>query len=64
MAVALHPFIIGQAFRAKYLEQALGYVAGRDKVWVTTSDEIADWYYANYYEQARTEIETARAKYQ
>lgn len=64
MAVALHPFIIGQAFRAKYLEQALSYVAGHDKVWVTTSDEIADWYYANYYEQALTEIETARAKYQ
>ena len=63
MAVALHPFIIGQPFRAKYLEQALRYVTGHDKVWVTTSDEIADWYYANYYEEARRQIEAARAKY-
>jgi allantoinase len=64
MAVALHPFIIGQPFRAKYLEQALSYVAGHDKVWIATSDEIADWYYANYYEQALSQIEAARAKYQ
>ena len=27
MALALHPFVIGQAFRAKYLDQALDYVA-------------------------------------
>ena len=43
---------------------ALSYVAGHDKVWIATSDEIADWYYANYYEQALSQIEAARAKYQ
>ncbi|MGW4957905.1 hypothetical protein ACWEPL_11820 [Nonomuraea sp. NPDC004186] len=44
MALALHPFVIGQAFRAKYLDQALEYVAGHDGVWLTTSDEIAGHY--------------------
>ena len=42
MALALHPFVIGQAFRAKYLDQALEYLAGQPDVWLTTSDEIAD----------------------
>jgi allantoinase len=51
MAVALHPFLIGHPFRHKYLAQALEYVVGHDKVWLTTRDEIADWYYANYYDR-------------
>ncbi|MEU6117227.1 polysaccharide deacetylase family protein [Streptomyces sp. NPDC047117] len=41
MALALHPFVIGQPFRSKYLDQALEYVAGHPGVWLTTSDEIA-----------------------
>ncbi|MFI6777136.1 polysaccharide deacetylase family protein [Nocardia sp. NPDC050412] len=44
MALALHPFVIGQAFRIKYLAQALDYVANHPGVWLTTSDEIADHY--------------------
>ncbi|MVO83587.1 polysaccharide deacetylase family protein [Streptomyces sp. p1417] len=46
LPLALHPFVIGQAFRAKYLDQALEYVVGHPSVWVTTSDEIADAYRA------------------
>lgn len=46
MALALHPFIIGQAFRAKYLDQALKYIASHSGVWLTTSDEIAEHYLA------------------
>ncbi|WP_433712749.1 polysaccharide deacetylase family protein [Nocardia sp. CA-084685] len=42
MVLALHPFVIGQAFRIKYLEQALDYVANHPGVWLATSDEIAD----------------------
>ncbi|MDH7795423.1 MULTISPECIES: polysaccharide deacetylase family protein [unclassified Beijerinckia] len=41
MALALHPFVTGQAFRAKYLDKALAYIASHDGVWLTTSDEIA-----------------------
>ena len=52
MCVALHPFIINQPFRHKYLERALEYITNHDGVWLTTSDEIADWYYARYYQQA------------
>lgn len=50
MAVAVHPFVVGQPFRMKYLEKALEYIVGHDDVWLPTTDEIADWYYANNYE--------------
>ena len=48
MAIALHPFVIGHPFRIKYLEKALEYITGHDKVWVTTGDEIAQWYMDHY----------------
>jgi hypothetical protein len=44
MALCLHPFIINQPFRQKYLERALDYIAGHDDVWLTTSDDIAAHY--------------------
>ncbi|MEV7194282.1 polysaccharide deacetylase family protein [Streptomyces sp. NPDC093510] len=44
MALALHPFVIGQAFRTKYLDQALEYVVNHPGVWTATSDEIAEHY--------------------
>ncbi len=49
MCVALHPFLIGTPFRIKYLEEALGYICRHEGVWLTTSGEIAEWYYKNYY---------------
>lgn len=44
MTIALHPFVIGQPFRRKYLDQALDYLAAQPDIWLTTSDEIADHY--------------------
>lgn len=44
MALALHPFVIGQPFRRRYLDQALAFLAAQPDVWLTTSDEIADHY--------------------
>ncbi|MEU5158677.1 polysaccharide deacetylase family protein [Streptomyces sp. NPDC020875] len=44
MALALHPFVIGQPFRSRYLDEALEYVTNHPGVWVTTSDEIAGHY--------------------
>jgi hypothetical protein len=41
MALALHPFVIGQPFRHKYLDEALGFLAGQPNAWLTTSDDIA-----------------------
>jgi len=46
MALALHPFVIGQPSRHRYLDQALEYVATHPGVWLTTSDEIAEHYSA------------------
>ncbi|WP_157245655.1 polysaccharide deacetylase family protein [Nonomuraea typhae] len=44
MAVALHPFVTGQAFRAKYVDQALEFLAAQPDIWLTTADEIAEHY--------------------
>ena len=51
MCLALHPFIIGQPFRHKYLDKALAYIAGHDRVWLTTSDEIAEWYFSHAFDE-------------
>jgi peptidoglycan/xylan/chitin deacetylase (PgdA/CDA1 family) len=44
MALALHPFVVGQPSRYRYLEQALTYISDHDGVWLTTSDDIAEHY--------------------
>jgi allantoinase len=46
MAIALHPFVIGQPHRAPYLDQALAYVTSHDGVWLATGSEIVDAYRA------------------
>jgi allantoinase len=48
MSLCLHPFIINQPFRHKYLEKALEYITKHDGVWLTTSDDIAAHYAKNY----------------
>jgi hypothetical protein len=44
LALALHPFVSGQAFRVKYVDAALAYIAAHQDVWLTTTDEIAEHY--------------------
>jgi len=44
LALALHPFVIGQAFRAKYLDRALEFLAAQPDAWLATSDDIAEHY--------------------
>ena len=46
MAIALHPFLIGAAHRIRYLDRALQYIAGHDKVWFATGAEIVSAYAA------------------
>ncbi len=46
LGIALHPFLIGAAHRIKYLDEALQYIAGHDKVWFATGDEIISAYKA------------------
>ena len=52
MCIPLHPFLIGQPHRAKYLDEVLQYIMSHDGVWQTTADEIAEYYIAHYYDEA------------
>ena len=44
MVLNLHPWLIGQPFRSKYLDQALSYIANHQRVWKATGSQIIDWY--------------------
>ncbi len=44
MAIALHPFLIGHAFRAGALDRALAHIRQRSGVWLATGGELNDWY--------------------
>ena len=44
LALALHPFLVGHPFRARYLERALAHIRAHDGVWITTGSAIVDWY--------------------
>jgi hypothetical protein len=46
MGLPIHPFIVSQPSRHRYLARALEEIGARDEVWVTTSDDIADHYLA------------------
>jgi hypothetical protein len=42
MAINLNPWVTGQAYRIKKLEEALSYITGHDGVWSATGGEILD----------------------
>jgi len=44
MAIAIHPYISGQPFRIKYLEQIYDYVNGHAGVLHWNGEQILDWY--------------------
>jgi len=44
MALAIHPFVVNQPFRHRYLAQVLDRICHTPGVWVTTSDAIAEYY--------------------
>ena len=44
LSMALHPFLVGHPFRARYLERALAHIRKHDAVWITTGSGIIDWY--------------------
>jgi allantoinase len=46
LSIALHPFIVGHPFRARYLERALAHIRNHADVWITTGGAIVDWYRA------------------
>jgi peptidoglycan/xylan/chitin deacetylase (PgdA/CDA1 family) len=44
MAIAVHPYISGVPHRIKYFEAVYDYVKKQKGVWMTTGEEISDWY--------------------
>lgn len=44
MPIVLHTFFVGQPFRAKHLARAFEYITGHGDIWLTTGDELNDWY--------------------
>ena len=44
MVVHLHPWLIGQPYRIKYLRRALDHVMRHERVWAATGRQIIDWY--------------------
>ena len=46
MAIAIHPYLIGQPHRIDALREILAYVTGHAGVWMTTGGAIADHYRA------------------
>ncbi|MBI4191695.1 MAG: polysaccharide deacetylase, partial [Betaproteobacteria bacterium] len=52
MCIAIHPYVMGRPHRTKYLAEVLDYVMSHDRIWQATTDEIAEYYLAHYYEQA------------
>jgi hypothetical protein len=61
MALALHPFVIGQPFRNRYLAKALEHITTHEDVWVTTSDEIAAHYAGGHIQNAKREAARAES---
>jgi peptidoglycan/xylan/chitin deacetylase (PgdA/CDA1 family) len=44
LGIPLHPMIVGQPLRSKYLERALAHIRKHDRVWFATGSEIIDAY--------------------
>src|SRR5213596_2333274 len=44
MAIAVHPYIHGVPHRIKYFEAAYDYITKHKGVWMTTGEEIYEWY--------------------
>jgi allantoinase len=44
LSIAVHPFLVGHAFRARYFEKALAHIRAREHVWLATGGQILDWY--------------------
>lgn len=60
MCISLHAYLCSQPHRAKYLDQALGYILSHEGVWKTTAEEIARYYLDNYYDTVSAHV-AARA---
>jgi putative transposase len=44
LVLNLHPYLIGQPFRIRYLDKALAHILRHRAVWSATAGEIVDWF--------------------
>lgn len=49
LPICVHPFVVGQPVRYRPFAAALAEIAGHADIWMTTSDEIADWVQKQYH---------------
>jgi allantoinase len=50
------PHNIGRPNATKHLDEVLPYIFGHDGVWATTTDDIAEYYLAHYYDEVKSWI--------
>ena len=46
MVLHLHPWIMGQPWRIRHLDEVLGHICARQGVWKATGGQIIDWFKA------------------
>ena len=51
MCLTVHPALIGQAQRARYLDEIMRYITSFPDVWFATGAEIAEHYMENCYDR-------------
>jgi peptidoglycan/xylan/chitin deacetylase (PgdA/CDA1 family) len=61
MCISLHAYLMAQPHRARYLDQALGYILSHKEVWATTAEEIAEYYMARYYDDVLAHVSAMKA---
>jgi peptidoglycan/xylan/chitin deacetylase (PgdA/CDA1 family) len=44
MVLHLHPWIMGQPWRIRHLDEVLGHICARQGVWTATGGQIIDWF--------------------
>ncbi|WP_432501057.1 polysaccharide deacetylase family protein [Kineococcus arenarius] len=59
--VATHPFVAGQPWFARYLEQVFEYLRSDERIWLTTAGDITDHYLEDHYDAQVAHAENLRA---
>jgi peptidoglycan/xylan/chitin deacetylase (PgdA/CDA1 family) len=60
MVLHLHPWIMGQPWRIRHLDDVLGHITAHAGVWKATGREIIDWFTAQSGEPSRRAVADAR----
>ena len=63
MCIPLHAYAVAQGHRLAAFDEALKYITSHKDVWVTTGKEIAEYFYANYYDEYIEQIDKFKNQY-